>query len=254
MDVIVLEISDKVAIITGAGQGIGRGVASNFACEGGKIVVVDIKRESTEETVRMIESKGLEAIPFVADVSRIEDVKKLVRKTVDLYGRIDILVNNVGIYPVTLMVDMTEEEWDRVILIDLKTVFICSREVIPFMIKQRAGKIVNIASVTGPVVGYPGQTHYSAAKAGVVGFTRSLALELAKYNINVNAIAPGVVTTPGVQSLDQFVRMAEANPLKRLGTPLDVANAALFLASERSDYVTGQIIVVDGGNSIQEFK
>jgi 3-oxoacyl-[acyl-carrier protein] reductase len=248
-----MEIEGKVAIVTGAGQGIGGGIALLFAKEGGKIAVADIKKEAADKTVEMIKKEAGEAISVAVDVTKISDVRTLVRRTVDEFGRIDILVNNAGIYPVTHLIDMKEEEWDRIIEVDLKSVFYCTKEVLPFMIKHKKGKIVNIASVTGAVQGYPGQTHYAAAKAGVLGFTRSLALELARYNINVNAVAPGVTETPGVDT-NAFIKMAQTNPFKRFAKPLDIGNVALFLASERSNYVSGQLIVVDGGFSMQELQ
>ena len=245
-----MEIKNKVAVVTGAAKGIGRGIAIEFAREGGKIVVADIDKKGADETVRNIADEGLEATSVHADVTKLENARMLVKASIDRFGKIDILVNNVGIYPVTLLIDMDEREWDRVIDVDLKTVFNCTKAAIPFMIAQKSGRIVNIASVTGHMVGYVGQTHYAAAKSGIIGFTRSLALELAKYNINVNAVAPGTVETPEME----FCKFADSNPLGRLGSPKDVADVALFLASDRSSYITGQVIVVDGGNIIQELK
>jgi len=206
--------------------------------------------------VEQIVHKGGLCLPVVADVTSQNSVDRLVRKVLDEYGTIDILVNNAGIFPSSELTEMSEQEWDKVIDTDLKSMFLCCRAVVPIMTRQKSGKIINMSSVTGTSVSSGGLVHYSAAKAGAIGFTMSLALELARYGICVNAISPGTIMTPGVAEHlgDRAEAIAESIPLKRLGDPVEVAYAALFLASQESNYITGQSIVVDGGNIVQEHK
>jgi len=248
-----LKLEGKVAIVTGSGQGIGKGIALQLAKEGARVVVSDIAQENIDKTADEIKSLGLEAIGIKADISNAEEVNQLVKTTVEKFGRIDILVNNAGIYPFKLLTEMKEEDWDKVLNVNLKGVFNCTKAVLPEMIKQKNGNIINIASIAGAVVGYLNLSHYSASKAGILGFTRSAALELAQHGIRVNAIAPGAIETPGTkvlgnEALKQFAQMI---PLKRMGQPEDVAKAVVFLASDDSNYITGQLIVVDGGYTLQ---
>lgn len=247
-----MRLKDKVAIVTGAGQGIGKGIALALAKEGAKVVVSDIS-DKIHDVVKEINSLGSEALAAKADVSNNKDTEEMVKSTINKFGRIDILVNNAGVYPMKLLADMKEEDWDRVIDINLKGVFNCTKSVLSKMIEQKGGSIVNISSIAGAVIGYPNLVHYSASKGGVLGFTRAAALELAQYKIRVNAIAPGAIETPGTKVTgDEMLKQLEQMiPLKRIGQPEDIANLVVFLASEDSSYITGQQIVVDGGWTIQ---
>ncbi|MEM4176130.1 MAG: SDR family NAD(P)-dependent oxidoreductase [Nitrososphaeria archaeon] len=246
------ELRDKVVIVTGAGQGIGREIALSFAKNGAKTVLIDIS-ETIFEVLKEIESIGAQGIAIKCDVSNSSETEKAVNKAIEKFGKIDILVNNAGIYPFKQFKDMSEEEWDRVLNVNLKGVFNFTRAALPKMIEQRRGKIINIASIAGAIVGFSNLAHYSASKAGIVGFTRALALEVAQYGINVNAISPGPILTPGIKGMreENFEQIRRSIPLGRWGRPEDVANLALFLASEKSDFITGQNIVIDGGYTIQ---
>ena len=248
-----MKLKNKVAIVTGAGQGIGRETALALAKEGAKVVVSDITGK-IHDVVKEIEKLGSQALAIKADVSNRKETEELAKKTVNKFGRIDILVNNAGIFPFKSLVDMKEEDWDKVLDVNLKGVFNCTKAVIPMMVKQRYGKIINITSIAGVKVGYIGLSHYCASKAGIVGFTKATALELAQYGINVNAIAPGATETPGVKAImskEDMKRFAQTIPMKRYGQPIDIANLVVFLASDESSYITGECIVVDGGLTIQ---
>jgi len=247
-----MRLKDKVAIITGAGQGIGRGIALALAREGAKVVVSDISNKA-REVVKEIEGFGFEALAVIADVSNSKETEEMAKAAIVKFGRIDILVNNAGIYPLKSLVEMTEEEWNRVLRINLKGVFNCTKAVLPKMIEQKSGGIINISSIAGSVVGYSNLVHYSASKAGMLGFTRAAALELAQYGIRVNAIAPGAIETPGTKALDEELlkQVEQTVPLRRIGQPEDVANLVVFLASDDSSYITGQLIIADGGLTIQ---
>ncbi len=249
-----MKLENKVAIVTGSGQGIGKGIALELAKEGAKVVVSDINQENIDRTVDEIKSFNPNTIGVKADVSNSKEVENLVKKAIEEFGRVDVLVNNAGIYPFKHLTEMKEEEWDKVLDVNLKGVFNCTKAVLPDMTKRKNGNIVNIASIAGAVVGYPSLAHYSASKGGTLGFTRSAAIDLAPYNIRVNAIAPGGVETPGIkvamddETSKQFI---QALPIKRMGQPVDIGKTVVFLASDDSSYITGQLIVVDGGYTLQ---
>jgi 3-oxoacyl-[acyl-carrier protein] reductase len=240
-------ISQKVAIVTGSGQGIGRAIALKLAEAGAAVVVNDIS-ETVDGVAREIQALGQPGLAVTADVTSAADVARLAEETIARYGRIDILVNNAGIARDQLLMRMSEEDWDRVLEVDLKSVFLCTRAVLRQMLKQRWGRIISIASIVG-LVGNPGQANYASAKAGIIGFTRSIAKEVASRKITVNAIAPGFIDTEMTRNLaeDQRNELMARIPLGRLGSPADVAEAVAFLASEQAGYITGQVLAVDGG-------
>ncbi len=244
-------LKDKVAIVTGAAQGIGRRIAEELAMRGVKVALSDIN----EDVVRVATDIGKEeeTMYVVVDVSDKDHVEKMVSNVIERWGRVDILVNNAGIYPYKALKEMTEADWDKVIDINLKGMFNCVSGVLQNM-REHGGSIINISSIAGTTVGYNQLAHYSASKAGMSGFTRSAAVELAEDGIRVNAIAPGAIETPTVKEImDEETRQATiaSIPLKRLGKPEDIANLVAFLASEESSYITGQLIIIDGGMTIQ---
>jgi len=239
----------KSAIVTGASRGIGREIALLLAKEGARVAVnYSGSKDKADDVVKLITESGGEAFAIQADVSDADGVKNMVDKTLEMFGSIDILVNNAGITRDNLLMRMKEDEWDDVININLKGVFLCTKGVTRQMMRQRAGRIVNVASIVG-VSGNPGQANYVAAKAGVIGFTKTAAKELASRNINVNAVAPGFITTDMTDALSEEVKnqMLAVIPLGKLGRPEDVARTVLFLLSEDAVYITGQTIHVDGG-------
>lgn len=248
-----MRLKGKVAIVTGSGQGIGKAIALALAKEGATIVLSDIT-DRIHDVAKEVEALDSQAIAVKADISNTEQVEKMAKLALETFGRIDILVNNSGIYPFKSLADMSEQEWDRVLNVNLKGTFNCTKAVLPTMIKQKYGKIVNIASIAGTTVGYVGLTHYCASKAGIMGFTKAAALELAQFGINVNAIAPGPVETPGMEAAlngGTLEPIIQTIPIKRIGRPIDIANLVVFLASDESSNITGQCIVSDGGYTIQ---
>ena len=239
----------KAAIVTGASRGIGREIALHLANEGAKVAVnYSGSKDKADEVVELIKNAGGEAFAIQADVSNPDSVKNMIDETIATFGSIDILVNNAGITRDNLLMRMKEDEWDDVININLKGVFLCTKGVTRQMMRQRAGKIVNVASIVG-VSGNPGQANYVAAKAGVIGLTKTTAKELATRNINVNAVAPGFITTDMTETLSEDVQkqMLANIPLGKLGSPENVAKTVLFLLSDDAAYITGQTIHVDGG-------
>jgi 3-oxoacyl-[acyl-carrier protein] reductase len=243
-----LKLKGRVALITGAAQGIGKSVALLLAQNGADIVVSDINLEKAEETAKEIESIGSKAIAIKVDVANLKDVERMVESILEKFGKIDILVNNAGITRDKLILRMTEEDWDAVLNVNLKGTFNCTKAVVRHMAKQRSGKIVSIASVVGEM-GNAGQVNYAASKAGVIGLTKTIAREFAQRRINVNAIAPGYIETPMTEVLPEKVKeeLKRLIPMERLGKPEDVAEAVLFLVSEESNYITGHVLNVNGG-------
>jgi 3-oxoacyl-[acyl-carrier protein] reductase len=244
-----MTLEGKVALVTGASRGIGREIALELARQGANVAVNYAGSESkANQVVDEIKAIGKEAFVIKCDVSNSDEVAAMVKETVDRFGKLDILVNNAGITKDNLLMRMKEEEWDDVININLKGVFLCTKAVTRQMMKQRVGRIINITSVVG-VSGNPGQANYVAAKSGVIGLTKTTAKELASRNITVNAIAPGFITTDMTDKLSDEVKdeMLKQIPLARLGEPKDIAKMAAFLASDDTSYITGQTLHINGG-------
>ncbi len=244
-----MDLSNKVAIVTGSGRGIGRAIALKLAEVGATIVITDIGEAATVNSVaEEVRAMNRESLAILADISLSSDVDRMVAETVATYGRVDILVNNAGITRDQLVLRMSDEDWDKVLNVNLKSVFLCTRAVLRHMIKQRWGRIISIASIVG-ITGNAGQANYAASKAGIIGFTRTIAKEVASRGITTNAIAPGFIETQMTQRLEEKQRQELAGriPLGYLGTPRDVAEAVAFLASEEARYITGQVLNVDGG-------
>jgi len=240
---------NKIAIVTGGAQGIGKSIIRKLASEGANCVIVDVDIQNAENTAKEVrEEFNVETLVFKVDVSNFQEVQNCVDETFKKFGRIDILVNNAGITKDNLILKMTEEEWDKVLDINLKGCFNFIKAVSKYMLKQRSGRIINIASVVG-LMGNPGQANYSASKGGLIALTKTVAKEFASRNILVNAVAPGYIKTKMTEALteEQKKKLQEYIPLNRLGEPEDVANAVWFLSIEESSYITGQVISVNGG-------
>ena len=248
-----MDLKEKVAIITGAKGGMGKADALLLSKAGAKIVVADISQEECQMVVDEIKKQGGEAIAVKCDVSKEVEVEAMVKKTIDEFGKVDILVNNAGICHFKPFLEMTEEDWDKTLDINLKGYFLCAKACAKEMVKQKSGVIVNIASIVMGQIGkgMAGLSHYSASKGGIAALTKTLAVELASYNIRVNAIAPGAIDTPMASSTKTDPKAMEGImamvPLHRMGKAEEIANTVLFLASDASSYITGTIIVVDGG-------
>ena len=247
------DLKEKVVIITGARRGMGKADAILFARQGAKVVLADISQEECQLVADEIIKEGGQALALKCDVSNQAEVADMVKKTVEKFGRVDILVNNAGICQFKPFLEMSQEEWQKTLDINLKGYFLCAQACAKEMAKQKSGVIVNIASVVmGQVgMGMAGLSHYSASKGGIAALTKTLALELAPFNIRVNAIAPGAIDTPMASSVKMDPKVLEQTlaviPLKRMGQAEDIANAVLFLSAEASSYITGTILVVDGG-------
>lgn len=244
-----MKLKGQIAIVTGASRGIGRAIALELANQGADVVVnYSGNEEKAKSVVEEILSSGSRAFAVQCDVSDSDSVAAMLKRTIDEFGKVDILVNNAGITKDNLLMRMKEDEWDQVINTNLKGVFLCTKAVTRPMMKQRKGRIINVASVVG-ITGNPGQANYVAAKAGVIGFTKTAAKELASRGITVNAVAPGFISTDMTDQLPEDVRnqLLSQIPLGRLGNPGDIAKVAAFLASDDSSYMTGQTLSVDGG-------
>lgn len=245
-------LRDKTALVTGASRGIGKAIALALASKGANVVLIGTNSSDLNAVADEIKAMGRGASVICGNVADAESVDAFVSKTIEEYGKIDILVNNAGITRDTLLMRMKEEDWDTVLDVNLKGVFLCTKAVSRHMLKQRHGRIINITSVVG-ITGNPGQCNYAASKAGVIGFTKSAAREFASRNITVNAVAPGFIVTSMTDVLSDQIKenLKQQIPMGRLGLPEDVASTVLFLASDAASYITGQTIAVDGGMVMQ---
>lgn len=243
-----MRLKDKVAIITGGGRGIGEFTAKKFVQEGAKVVIADINEGDINRVVNEIKDNGGEAFGIIVNVVKKEQVDKMIEETVEKYGKLDILVNNAGITADSTLLKMTEEQWDRVIDVNLKGVYNCGQAAAKVMVEQGSGVILNATSVVG-LYGNYGQTNYAATKWGVIGMTKTWAKELGKKGVRVNAVAPGFIVTPMTAKMPEKVlnMMKEKAPIKRLGQPEDIANAYAFLASDEASFITGTVLEVTGG-------
>ncbi len=245
-------LQDRVALVIGAARGIGEGIAQRFVEEGARVTIADTEVEAGKATAARLKGR------FAAiDVSQKADAERAVAETLSAYGRLDILVQNAGIYPWTLIENTDPDEWDKVLAVNLKGTFLAAQAALPHMKARKSGRMIFTSSITGPRVTSPGHGHYSASKAGINGFIKAAALEFSGYGITVNGIEPGNILTEGMKAHRSaaFIKsMEDAVPLGRLGTPRDIANAALFLASDDASYITGTTIIVDGGQTLPEGK
>lgn len=241
-------VKDRVAVITGASRGIGRSIALALAAGGAKIVAADVSLEGCQALVDELAAQGTEGLAVQCNVTCAEDTERMIDAAMEKFGRVDILVNNAGITRDGMLMRMKDDDWDAVLSINLKGAFLCTRAVSKVMTKQRSGRIINIASIVGQM-GNAGQANYCASKAGLIGLTKSNARELARRSVTVNAVAPGFIATAMTDALPEKVRqeLAAQIPLERLGSADDIANAVLFLASDNSAYITGQVLAVNGG-------
>jgi 3-oxoacyl-[acyl-carrier protein] reductase len=247
-------IKGRSVIVTGASKGIGRGIALRFAAAGCKVLVVSRKSSEAEAVAAEIAAAGGSAIARAADVTRQADMQALAATAVESFGGIDILCANAGIFPAAKLGDMSEADFDAVIGTNLKGTFLAVSACLAAMKARNKGRIILTSSITGPVTGFPGWSHYGASKAGQLGFMRTAAIELARFGITVNAVLPGNIATEGLASMgEDYVRKMEASvPMRRLGSVADIANAALFFASDEAAYITGQSLVIDGGQILPE--
>jgi 3-oxoacyl-[acyl-carrier protein] reductase len=243
-----MSLNGKIALVTGAAQGIGRDIALGLAADGADVAICDVNLEAAQKTSVDIEAKGRKSLALKANVAASADVTAMIDQIVEKFGRIDILVNNAGITRDGLILRMKDEDWDLVLSINLKGAFLCTKAALKHMTKQRAGTIINIASIVG-AMGNAGQANYVASKAGLIGLTKTIAREYANRNVTANAVAPGFIDTAMTQALTEQVRtdLAKQIPLGRLGSSEDVANAVRFLASPSAAYITGQVVHVNGG-------
>ncbi|HWQ60769.1 MAG TPA: 3-oxoacyl-ACP reductase FabG [Negativicutes bacterium] len=243
-----MRVEGKVAVVTGAGRGIGRAIAERLAAAGAQVVVVDMNEEGCRATKEAIEKQGGKAVAVACDVSKRAAVEKMAAAAAEAFGRIDILVNNAGITRDAMLGELTEEQWDAVLNVNLKAAFLCSQAALKYMTPEEGGKIISISSIAGEM-GNMGQANYAASKAGIIGLTKTLAKELARRRICVNAIAPGLIDSEMTQAVPDKVKeyFVKQIPLGRMGKPSEIASACLFLASGEADYITGQVLRVNGG-------
>jgi 3-oxoacyl-[acyl-carrier protein] reductase len=247
-------VKGRRVIVTGGSKGIGRGIAGVFAKHGAKVMIAARGEEAAKAASEAMNADGGTTGWTSCDVSDWESVKAMVQTTVDRFGGVDILCANAGAFPQTKMIDMDPAEWDQVMATNLRSAFLCVKACIPQFEKNGKGRVVLTSSITGPITGFPGWAHYGASKAGQLGFLKTACMELSRYNTTINAVMPGNIYTEGLQDLgqDYLDTMAASIPLKRLGAVEDIGNAALFFASDEAAYITGQQIVVDGGQTIPE--
>lgn len=251
---VLTSIKGRSVLITGASKGIGKGITRVFAAQGAKILITARNLKVATNVAEEITKSGGIASACSADIGNWEDAQKMASTAAKRYGGIDILCANAGIFPAAKLEEMTPEEWDTVLDTNLKGMFLSIKSCVPYLKNSDQGRIIVTSSITGPITGFPGWTHYAASKAGQLGFMRTAAIELSKYGITVNAVLPGNIMTEGLADMgeDYLAAMAASIPLKRLGSVEDIANAALFLASKEASYITGQTIIVDGGQTLPE--
>lgn len=244
-----MNLSGKIAIVTGAGRGLGKAIALRLAEEGAIPVVADLDPVTAESVLRELDERGTKTIRVQVDVSKVAQVTSMVDRVIQEFGTIDILVNNAGIVHTTAIEKITEDEWDKLMATNLKSVFFASQSVLPYMKQKRSGRIINISSSAGRMGGYGNGVGYAASKAGIIGLTMSFARKVAEFNITVNAVAPGTTETEMIQALSEDTKrmLKELIPMKRLGKPKNVADVVAFLASEGADFITGAVIDVNGG-------
>jgi 3-oxoacyl-[acyl-carrier protein] reductase len=246
----MVDLKGKVALVTGAGRGIGKEIALNLARAGADVVVTDVA-DTVFETAKEIESLKVLALALKCDVSNLEEVQNTQKQAIEKFKKIDILINNAGIYPQKPFLEMTAADWCTVMRVNLFGTFYFTKTFVPDMVERKYGKIVNLSSISGPVVAFPNLVHYSSTKAAIAGFTKALALEMAPYGINVNAVAPGAIDVGGMQADEAMLaQIVRAIPLGRIGKPSDIANLVAFLVSDEANFITGQTIVSDGGYTI----
>ena len=246
----MVDLKSKVALVTGAGRGIGKEIALNLARAGADVVVTDVA-DTVFETAKEIEALKVLALALKCDVSNLEEVQNTQKQAIEKFKKIDILINNAGIYPQKPFLEMTAADWCTVMRVNLFGTFYFTKTFVSGMVERKYGKIVNLSSISGPVVAFPNLVHYSSTKAAIAGFTKALALEMAPYGINVNAVAPGAIDVGGMQADEAMLaQVVRAIPLGRIGKPSDIANLVAFLVSDEANFITGQTIVSDGGYTI----
>ena len=247
-------VEGRSVIVTGSSKGIGKGIATVFANQGARVLIVARGLSDAEATAAEIRESGGTASAFSADVTKSEELDAMAAAATERHGGIDVLCCNAGIFPQSHLENMSSDEWDLVLGTNLKGTFLAIKSCLPYLKKSSCGRIILTSSITGPITGYPGWTHYGASKSGQLGFMKTACMEFAKYGITINAVMPGNIITEGLMGLgeDYLETMAASIPLKRLGSVADIGNAALFFASDEAGYITGQTIVVDGGQTIPE--
>lgn len=247
-----MNLDQKTVVITGAARGIGKGIAETFVANNARVVLVDVDEEAVHRAATEIDDEAVEA--HAGDVTSLDDMEAVAEATAEQYGGIDVVCANAGIYPSASLEEMTEDDWERVQDVNLKGTFTTVKACLPHLKAQDSGRVLLTSSITGPITGYPGWSHYGATKAGMLGFMRTAALELAKHDITVNAVLPGNIRTESLDDLgEEYIEQMTASvPLGTLGEPEDIAHAMVFLASDKAAFITGQTLVVDGGQTLPE--